>query len=73
MVVNLAVEDDLKRAVFVGHGLVTGGNVNDAQAAMTQPDPILDEDARVVGTAMRDLVAHPLDDVALDAPAGSLG
>jgi hypothetical protein len=37
-VVELAVGDDVERPVFVGDRLIAGGQVDDAQPRMAQPD-----------------------------------
>jgi hypothetical protein len=52
-VVDLAVEDHHHRPVLVEHGLVARGQVDDGQAAMTQPHPALEVEAVRVGPAMR--------------------
>ena len=39
MVVDLAVEDDPDRAVFVGHRLVAAGAIDDRQTAMAERLP----------------------------------
>ena len=57
VVVDLAVEDELDRAVLVGHRLVRGGaEVDDAQPAEAEPGAPVGrhERSRVVGPAVRD-------------------
>jgi hypothetical protein len=58
VVVDLSVEDDLQRTVRVGHGLVSRGEVDDAEAAVREADGPVDEDAGIVGTAVPQDVAH---------------
>jgi hypothetical protein len=59
IVIQLAIEDDYDRPVFVGERLVPAGKVDDAQAAHPQPEPIFDEGAPIVGSPVSDGVAHP--------------
>src|ERR1044072_6767225 len=61
VIVDLAVVDDLKRAIPVDHRLMPRGDVDDAQAAVAETDIRVNEDPRFVGSAMRDHVAHPLE------------
>src|ERR1700752_56909 len=67
VIVDLAVVDDLQRVVFVGHRLMTGGDVDNAQAAMTEADATVDKDPGVVRSAMPDHVAHPDDRILIQA------
>ncbi len=60
VVIDFAVVSNIKRAVFVGHWLMTGSDVNDAQAAVAQTDAIVYIDPFIVGTAVSDHIAHPL-------------
>jgi hypothetical protein len=62
-VVGLSVVGDPDRAVLVGQGLVPGDQVDDAQAAVAQADPLVDVDALVVGAAVGDGPAHPDDQI----------
>src|SRR5690348_14707563 len=71
VVVDLAVVDYVQRTVFVGHRLMTGGDVDDTQAAMAQTDVAVDEEPFVVRTAMPDDVAHRFELRARDHPSGS--
>jgi hypothetical protein len=73
VVVDLTVEYDLERAVFVGHGLMAGGNIDDTQATVTEAELVFDENAGVVGPAMRHHVSHALQDVTLHVASGTRG
>ena len=57
-VVDLAVEDDKHGAVLVGEGLLTSSDIDDAQAAVGQPDTLTDEEAVGVRSAMRHGIGH---------------
>ncbi len=56
VVVDLAVEGDVDAAV--GHRLLSAGKVDDAQPPVSEPDPVEEEDAGVVGTTMGDDIRH---------------
>ena len=82
-VVDLAVEDDPDRAVFVGHRLMPAGQVDDRQPPMAQgharrgfPARLRAEaggvDALVVRPAMREHVDHPPERGLVDGLAGSV-
>jgi hypothetical protein len=45
---------------------MTGGNVNDAEPAMTESDATINEEPLVVGTSVLDHVAHPLKHARVD-------
>src|SRR6185437_1827583 len=57
-VVDLAVECDPHRLIFVRKRLVAARQVDDAETAVAKPDVLVMPAPRVVGTAMRDDVAH---------------
>jgi hypothetical protein len=65
-VVDLAVEDDLDRAIFVADRLVPAGQVDDGQTTMRQTDPRLDPEALGIGPAMGDRIAHRLKHSRID-------
>ena len=65
-VVDLAVEDDPHRVVFVRQRLLPGRNVDDAEPAMGEPDALAEVEAVRVRAAMRDAVAHRSDQAAID-------
>src|SRR5205823_6905911 len=67
MVVNLAVEDDPYAFVLVGEGLMSGLHVDDAEAAHSQANAPLDEQAPVVRPAMNDLAVHCSQTLALNS------
>jgi hypothetical protein len=58
VVVDLAVEDDLARAVFVGHGLMPAGAVDDREPPVGQRDVDGIEKPVAVGAAMGDRGVH---------------
>ena len=63
-----AVVGDMQRAIFIGHRLMTGRHVDDAQAAMAEPDVAVDEDSLVVRPTMPDHIAHLFEHVARKDP-----
>jgi hypothetical protein len=52
---------------------VTGGNIDNTQAAVAETELVFDENAEVVGPAMRHHVAHAFQDVALHMATGAGG
>src|SRR6202043_298400 len=66
MVINLAVEYDPHRTIFIAKGLMAGGEVDDAEPAHTQSYFSLREDAVVVGPTVGHDVAHPPHDDGID-------
>jgi len=62
VVIDLSIEDDLDRAVRVGHGLVSRSEIDDAEAAVRKTDPAFDEDACVVRAAVLEDVSHAEED-----------
>jgi hypothetical protein len=60
MIINFAVIGDIERAVFIRHRLMAGGNINNAQTAVTQSDVAIYEETFIIWAAMLDHVAHPL-------------
>jgi hypothetical protein len=65
-VVDLAVEDDDDRAVFVEQRLLPRSDVNDRQALMSETDARLKVHAALVGPAMPLRVIHALQHRARD-------
>src|ERR1035438_4107403 len=57
-IIDFAVIDDPRAAVFVEHRLVAAGKVDDREAPHAQAGSILDEDAFIVRAAVDDPVAH---------------
>src|SRR5690606_32817563 len=58
MVVDLTVEDDPDRPVFVGHRLPAAGQVDDGQTPMAERDPLVVVEAVAVGAPMGDGLVH---------------
>ena len=58
VVVNLAVEDDPYRFIFICHGLMAGIQVDDAQTAHADGAALFYAIACIVGTPVPDLIAH---------------
>src|SRR5215475_4472070 len=58
VVVNLAVEDDRERMIFVTDGLVAGREVDDAEAAHPQSDRAIQKKSVIVGASILDYPAH---------------
>ena len=71
VVVDLAVVDELERAVLARERLVAGlGQVDDREAAEPERDPFLGERARAVGPAVVELGRHACDRLGLGRTAG---
>src|SRR5437899_586728 len=60
-VVDLAVEYDPDRAIFIEDWLVSAGNVDDAETPHSQPRILLRKQAFIVRPAMHDCLAHAMD------------
>jgi hypothetical protein len=58
MIVDFPVEDNVNRSVFIGHGLMPAGDVNDRKTTMAETDVAIHIGARIVWTAMHDDIAH---------------
>ena len=71
VVVDLAVEDDDDRAVLVVERLLAGREVDDRQAAMTEPDARLEVHALAVRPAVRLRVVHALQQRAVEVAAAA--
>src|SRR5581483_3859503 len=67
MVVDFAVEDDPHAAIFIADGLMTGLHVDDAEAAHGKADMVVDIEAIVIGTAVRNLAVHGGERLAINA------
>jgi hypothetical protein len=52
---------------------VTRGDVNYAQTAMAQTNGTINEDSLVVGSAMRDYIAHTLKHTPINLPSTATG
>src|SRR5262245_29643527 len=66
VIVALAIEDDLNRAVLVADRLVASLQVDDGEPAMRQADTGLAPEPLGVRTAMGDRVAHGLQQAPID-------
>src|SRR5205809_3580387 len=58
VVVDLSIEDNVNCPVFIGHGLMPAGNIDDRKTTMTETDVALHIDASIVWTAMCHDIAH---------------
>ncbi len=58
VVVDFAVEDHPDRSVFIRQRLLSGPQIDDAQAAVGERRVFVDVEARFIRAAMRDDVAH---------------
>ena len=74
VVVDLAIEDDLDRAVLVSDGLVTAPDVDDREPSHSEAHTGCDVGAPVIRPPVCDRVAHRLHrggaDIARERPAG---
>src|SRR5437868_1156062 len=69
IVVDLAVEHELQRPVFIRHRLMAGAReIDDGQTSMGETDRSLDEESRVVWSAMNHRVPRPDEKVGPDVP-----
>jgi hypothetical protein len=62
---DFAVVDNLQAAIFIGHGLMAVGEIDDAQAAEAESDEFIAKDAAIVGTAVSDAIGHGANEVAV--------
>jgi hypothetical protein len=58
VVIDFTIEDDPNAFVFIADRLVTGLDVDDAEAAYRQSDILLDKKTAIVGPAVGDLLVH---------------
>jgi hypothetical protein len=72
VVINFTVEDNPDVSVFIAQGLMSGLNVDDAEAAHRQPDVLFDKEAIIVRAAVDDLLVHSGEQVTIYTP-GPLG
>ena len=66
VVVDLAIENDNDRSVFIKDRLLSAAEVDDAQPSMAEADVVLDKITVIIRTAMRLSRCHALDEAALD-------
>ncbi len=59
VVVNLAIENDPDRSIFIADGLVPGCDIDDAEPSHAQADTSSSKSAFIVRTAMSHHIAHP--------------
>src|SRR5580692_9934042 len=69
-VVNLAVEDHPDGSILVEHWLVASRQVDDTEAAHSQPSAVFDEDSFVIRSAVHDGLAHAVDCAGLNPVVG---
>src|SRR5688572_18656262 len=62
VVIDLSVEDDPFRSVFISDRLAAAREIDDAQAAHPQRCAAIDHEADVVGPAVPDRVAHRVNE-----------
>ncbi len=60
-IVNLAVKGDPDGAVFIAHGLLAKGGVDDGEAAVAEGDVLADEVAVAIGAAVGECGGHGAD------------
>jgi hypothetical protein len=60
VVVDLAIEDNHDRTIFIEQRLLPGSNVNNGKASMSKPNTGLNMQATVIGPAMPLGVVHAL-------------
>src|SRR5271156_5004930 len=61
-IVDLSVEDDPRRTIFVKHRLVSARQVDNAQAAHAEACPILYKHSFRVRSSVDKRLAHPVND-----------
>ena len=71
IVVDFAVEDDADALVFVVQRLLAGGQVDDRQAAVAEPDAGFDMQAAFVGAAMKLRFVHAVEHRTIDVAFAS--
>ena len=59
---DFSVEDDEVGAIFIGHGLVAAGDIDNGKAAETEGGPGVAIVTGIIGAAVADGVRHTLDD-----------
>src|SRR5215472_11958752 len=67
VVIDFPIEHNRDVLGFVGQWLMPGLNVDDAQAAHRESDVSVDEEAFIVGTAVRNALGHRCQRLALNA------
>jgi hypothetical protein len=59
VVVDFTIEDDPDGAILIADGLMSSGQIDDAETAHAEPNATLGVNPIVIGTAMHHRVAHP--------------
>ena len=59
---DFAVEDDEMGRIFIGHGLVAAGDIDDGETAESEGGPGVAVVTGIIGAAVADGVRHTLDD-----------
>ena len=67
-VIDLAVIDDTDRLILVEQRLVTGGQIDDRQAAVAEPQPRCQMEAVAVRSAMPEDIGHMAQQAPIDPP-----
>ena len=62
LIEDFAIEDDEMRSVFIGHGLVAAGHIDNGEAAKSEGGPRVSVITGIIGAAVADGVRHTLDD-----------
>ena len=60
-VVDLTVENDPDRTIFIKNGLMAAAQIDDAEAAHAESHTIFDVDALIIRSAMHDFFTHLMD------------
>ena len=68
VVEDFAVEGNLERAVWSGHGLRAAGQIDDAQPSVSKADGAIDSRTGCIGSAVADLRRHPANGSDFDRP-----
>ena len=69
IVVDLAIKNKLQGTVFVGDGLCSAPNVNDAEPPMPQTNSSFDKKARAIRPAMAHCIVHGRQGLLIDRSA----
>jgi len=66
IVVNLAVEHDLERAVGAAHRLLSGLQIDDGEPPVRQTDARIRPYTRIIRTSMHECVVHGREHISID-------
>jgi hypothetical protein len=67
VVVDFTVVGDVKRAIFIGHRLMTCSNVNDAEPPVAETYRLVDKYSLIVRTTVSYHIAHAFKHCRIDA------